>query len=168
MYVSQLSAQKTNTHTWHNTLETLNKLAGQDWEDIGYNRFPDTAESKVREYVWLLYRQAAGLSIRFTTDADSFQIRYEVDGNIAMNYMPGIGVSEIDLYGKTAVGNWLRHRRKAALKIPRNSNTKQKTAQKETGNISCIFPYTTIVKTQKWAFQKGAALDFSRNIKINS
>ena len=85
-----------------------------------------------------------------------------------MNYMPGIGVSEIDLYGKTAVGNWLRHRRKAALKIPRNSNTKQKTAQNETGNIGCIFPYTTIVKTQKWAFQKGAALDFSRNIKINS
>jgi len=110
LWISHSSAQETNPYIWHNPLETLNKIEGQGWQDIGYNRLPSTAESEVREPVWSLSRHAAGLSIRFTTDADSLQIEYEVDGNIAMNHMPATGVSGVDLYGKDAAGRWLWYR----------------------------------------------------------
>lgn len=112
LWAPQSSAQETDKYLWHNPLNSIDKIEGQGWSDIGYNRLPDTAKSEVRGPVWSLSRNAAGLSIRFTTDADSLQIVYEVDGNMAMNHMPATGVSGVDLYGKNATGNWLWYRGK--------------------------------------------------------
>lgn len=107
-WIASTSAQK--TYTWHNPLEHLNIIEGQGWSDIGYARLPDKAEGVVRNPVWSLSRHAAGLSIRFSSDADSLQIEYEVDGDHAMNHMPTTGVSGIDLYGKDSEGKWLWYR----------------------------------------------------------
>ncbi|TMM59009.1 hydrolase [Maribacter algarum] len=105
-----ISAQETNDYSWHNPLESLDQIDGQGWSDIGYNRLPDAAENVVRKPVWSLSRHAAGLAIRFKTDADSLQIEYEVDGNHAMNHMPATGVSGVDLYGKNEANEWLWYR----------------------------------------------------------
>jgi len=108
--ISLLLAQETIDYTWHNPLDSLDKIEGQGWSNIGYNRLPDKAEGVVRSPVWSLSRHAAGLSIRFKTDADSLQIEYEVDGNHAMNHMPATGVSGVDLYGKSEADEWLWYR----------------------------------------------------------
>ncbi len=105
-----VSAQETNNYSWYNPLESLDQIDGQGWSNIGYNRLPDKAEKTVRNKVWSLSRHAAGLSIRFQTNADSLQIEYEVNGKIAMNHMPATGVSGVDLYGKNEAGEWLWYR----------------------------------------------------------
>ena len=110
LLVFNTSAQEAKDYTWHNPLKSLDKIDGQGWSDIEYNRLPTKAENSVRKPVWRLSRHAAGLSIRFKTDADSLQIEYEVDGNIAMNHMPATGVSGVDLYGKDNNGKWLWYR----------------------------------------------------------
>lgn len=107
-----VSAQETKDYVWFDPLEQFGRIEGQGWSDIGFNRLPAKAENTVREAVWSLSRHAAGLSIRFTTDAESLQITYEVDGNYAMNHMPATGVSGIDLYGKDESGQWLWYRGK--------------------------------------------------------
>jgi len=108
--VSVIAAQKTSKHTWHDPLKDLNRVEGQGWSDMGYNRLPYPAENLVRNPVWSLSRHAAGLSIRFKTDADSLHIEYEVDGNHAMSHMPATGVSGVDLYGKNEASEWRWYR----------------------------------------------------------
>lgn len=107
--------QKEKDYVWHNPLETMDKIEGQGWSNIGYNRLPNKAEGVVRYPVWSLSRHAAGLSIRFKTNADSLLIEYEVDGDIAMHHMPATGVSGLDLYGKNSENKWLWYRGKYAF-----------------------------------------------------
>ena len=105
-----MSAQESNVFSWHSPFYSLNKIEGQGWSDIGYARLPEKTESIVRDAVWELSRHTAGLSIRFETDANSLQIEYGVDGDVAMNHMPATGVSGVDLYGKNKGGEWLWYR----------------------------------------------------------
>lgn len=106
-------AQKQDGYIWYEPLESINRLEGQGWGNMGYNRLPDKAEKIVRDQVWRLSKNTAGLGIRFETDADSICVRYQVEGNLAMNHMPATGVSGVDMYVK-AKGSWLwvRGRRK--------------------------------------------------------
>lgn len=74
----------------------------QAWNEDGgnYNRLPLRAKGKVREAVWNLSRESAGLSIRFRTDSERIQVRYQVTGEYNMPHMPSTGVSGVDLYAK--------------------------------------------------------------------
>ena len=86
-------------------------IEGRGWLNEGksiYHRFPKKAEVTVREDVWNLSKQSAGLSIRFWSNADSIKIKYRLKGSISMNHMPATGVSGLDLYSKTYDGEWLR------------------------------------------------------------
>ena len=59
------------------------------------------AENLVRNDVWYLSKNAAGLLIKFTSNATNIKIRYKVkDDNYAMSHMPATAVSGIDLYSK--------------------------------------------------------------------
>lgn len=107
-----LSAQEMGDYRWFDPLDRLDRIEGQGWPDMGYHRLPKPAEKQVRKAAWSLSRHAAGLSIHFTTDADSLQVVYEVDGSLAMNHMPTTGVSGVDLYGQGADGKWLWYRGK--------------------------------------------------------
>lgn len=111
--VMAVSAQKQDSYIWYNPLESINRLEGQGWENMGYNRLPDKAEKIVRDQVWQLSKNSAGLGVRFETNADSISVSYQVEGNLAMNHMPATGVSGVDMYVK-AKGTWLwvRGRRK--------------------------------------------------------
>ncbi len=88
-------------------------LEGQGWKDVKdpFDRLPAKAEGKVRDAVWNLSRQSAGLCVRFVTDATTIQGRWTLTGqNLAMPHMPATGVSGLDLYVRNKEGDrwqWL-------------------------------------------------------------
>lgn len=69
-----------------------------------YFRLPDRAKGNVREPVWNLSRQSAGLSISFYSNASEIKVRYKVNGGFAMPHMPATGVSGVDLYAQDING----------------------------------------------------------------
>ena len=106
LYSLTVESQAIAGYKWQDPSESITRFDGQGWENMGYSRLPDTAENVVRDAVWSLSRQAAGISLRFETNADSIAITYQVVGNLAMPHMPATGVSGIDLYVKNE-NDWL-------------------------------------------------------------
>ena len=104
-------SQKTIEYkTWNPANDTMQVLEGQAWphevKDF-YDRLPAKAEQSVREAVWKLSKNSAGLQMRFQTNASEIIIKYQVTGALQMPHMPATGVSGVDLYSKTIDGNWL-------------------------------------------------------------
>ena len=84
-------------------------IEGQGWSDVAapYDRLPARAEGVVRDAVWGLSRQSAGLCARFETDATSLHARWTLtSATLAMPHMPATGVSGLDLYARTDEGGW--------------------------------------------------------------
>ncbi len=73
-------------------------VEGKGWSDTAqfYDRLPARAQQKVTKSVWNLSHHAAGLYVRFVTDAK--QIWAIWDGGGAMMHMAATGVSGLDLY----------------------------------------------------------------------
>ena len=69
-----------------------------------YVRLPDRAKDIVREPVWNLSRNSAGLSLSFYSNAPEIKVRYTVKGSHSMPHMPSTGVSGLDLYALDANG----------------------------------------------------------------
>jgi len=95
---------------WNPTQDHLPVIEGQAWFselEQPYDRLPVKAKEKVRKPVWNLSKHAAGLMIRFRSNAEKIQVRYGVSGNHAMNHMPATGVSGVDLYAIDSDGKWL-------------------------------------------------------------
>src|SRR5664279_1958866 len=96
--------------TWNPANDTMQVLEGQAWphevKDF-YDRLPARAEKSVRDAVWNLSKNSAGLQMRFQTNATEIIIKYQVTGSLQMPHMPATGVSGIDLYSKTIDGSWL-------------------------------------------------------------
>ena len=99
-------AQESVDYKWHEPTKSVKQFTGQGWENIGFNRLPDKAENTVREAVWNLSRDAAGLGMHFKTDSKKVVVEYQVSGNLAMDHMPTTGVSGVDMYVKTE-NEWL-------------------------------------------------------------
>jgi hypothetical protein len=88
----------------------LNRLdvEGQGWNETKapFDRLPARAEGVVRDPIWQLSRQSAGLCARFVTDATTVKARWTLTSeNLAMPHMPATGVSGLDLYVKFD-GRW--------------------------------------------------------------
>jgi len=73
-------------------------VEGRGWTDTEgyYDRFPARAKGVVREPVWELSHDCAGLLLRFRTDADSLLVDW--DGGGGMPHFAPTGVSGLDLY----------------------------------------------------------------------
>ncbi len=95
---------------WDPAKNAFPVIEGQAWagetEDF-YDRLPARAKANVRKPVWDLSKDAAGLVIRFRSNADHFVIRYGVSGTMAYPHMPATGVSGIDLYARDSEGRWM-------------------------------------------------------------
>ena len=65
-----------------------------------YARLPQDSKELVREPVWYLGTNSAGMYVEFETSADSIQVRYRVKHALNMPHMPTIGVSGVDLYAQ--------------------------------------------------------------------
>jgi len=104
------SAQNaTNTKWWNPATHEFGVVEGQLWGgevESPYDRLPLRAKDKVRSPVWGLSKHAAGLMIRFRSNASEIKVRYQVSGNHAMPHMPATGVSGVDLYAIDSDGQW--------------------------------------------------------------
>ena len=68
-----------------------------------YDRLPSRAEGVVRDKVWELSRESAGMVVRLLTDSPELHVRYRLTSDrLDMGHMPATGVSGIDLYGMAA------------------------------------------------------------------
>lgn len=102
----QLSAQ---LKWWNPAVHEFPVVEGQLWSDEvenAYDRLPLRAKDQVRTPVWNLSKHAAGLLIRFRSNASAIEVRYQVSGNHAMPHMPATGVSGVDLYAVDSDGKW--------------------------------------------------------------
>ncbi len=78
-------------------------LEGQGFTNLAhpYDRLPADAEGVVRDAVWTLGHDSAGLALRFWTDATAISVRWTLRSeDLQMHHMPATGVSGIDLYGR--------------------------------------------------------------------
>lgn len=94
---------------WHDVKEW--GVEGRGWpaEDMGrfYARLPAKAQGIVRDPVWSLSQDSAGLTTRFQTDSGVIHVRYTLSNSrIGMPHMPATGVSGIDLYGLDPERQW--------------------------------------------------------------
>lgn len=71
-----------------------------------YARLPDRAKEVVRQPLWDLSRNSAGLAVYFYSNAPQITVRYKVAGGYSMPHMPATGVSGVDMYGIDSNGLW--------------------------------------------------------------
>lgn len=87
---------------WTDAIDLL--IEGQAWsgDDLAhpYHRLPARAQGAVREAVWDLGRQSAGLSVRFVTDSPQVSVEWTVTHEFRMDHMTNMGISGVDLYAR--------------------------------------------------------------------
>lgn len=110
IFISHIGSAQTTAFTWWNPANnSFPVLEGQAWPNEAkskYDRLPARAEKIVREQVWNLSTQTAGLMIRFRANSGEIRIRYAVGGKQALPHMPATGVSGVDLYAVSNDGVW--------------------------------------------------------------
>ena len=95
---------------WSN-IQTLG-VEGRGWTNTKsfYDRLPAKAQGLVRQPVWDLSRDSAGMCVRFVTDATTIHARWALTESwLYLANMTAIGKSGLDLYVKTdskANGGW--------------------------------------------------------------
>ena len=70
-----------------------------------YDRLPLAYKEIVREAVWDLSKNSAGMSIRFYSNSSSLSVKWTVLNNLKMNHMAETGIKGIDLYFNNE-GDW--------------------------------------------------------------
>ncbi|HOX38594.1 MAG TPA: SGNH/GDSL hydrolase family protein [Candidatus Brocadiia bacterium] len=84
-------------------------VEGKGWDDTEryYDRFPARAKGRIRDVVWSISRNSAGMCARFSTNAKAISGHWILlSSNLAMPHMPATGVSGLDLYAKDKAGCW--------------------------------------------------------------
>jgi len=101
-YLTNSFGQVKENIIWHNPASSpVDMIEGKAWnEDIDsiFSRLPHRAKDVVREEVWSISKNSAGLVIRFKTNSSKIIIKYQVEGELYMSLMPATGVSGVDLY----------------------------------------------------------------------
>ena len=92
-------------------------VEGQAWPQElagSYGRWPERLRSEIRDGVWKLSCQSAGLSVRFRSNASPIRVRYRLtrDQQRAMDHMPATGVSGLDLYALNRHGEEIHVKRR--------------------------------------------------------
>ena len=88
----------TSAQDWHDALDI--GLTGQFWKDLDhpYDRLPAKAKGVVRDPVWRLGTNTAGLSVIFETNSESIHVKWTVRYGNSMWHMTNCGVRGVDLY----------------------------------------------------------------------
>lgn len=71
-----------------------------------YSRLPDSLSTQVRESLWNMGQNSAGLSIRFTTNATDIYARWSSLNQTKMNHMNPVGIRGMDLYVLNDDNTW--------------------------------------------------------------
>ena len=70
-----------------------------------FQRLPQKYKKTVREKVWDLSENSAGVSILFSSDTANLSVKWSVKHDLSMNHMTDAGIKGIDLYTKRN-NNW--------------------------------------------------------------
>ena len=70
-----------------------------------YDRLPITYKDKVREPVWNLSKNSAGIAVRFLSNSSKIKVKWSVLNDNKMNHMAESGIKGVDLYFKN-MGQW--------------------------------------------------------------
>ena len=65
-----------------------------------FQRLPQKYKKTVREEVWDLSENSAGVSILFSSDTVNLSVKWSVKHNLRMNHMTDAGIKGVDLYTK--------------------------------------------------------------------
>ena len=108
-------------------------IEGKGWNATQqfYDRLPAKADGVVREPVWNLSKDSAGISVRFVTDATEVWARWALrKEKLALPHMPASGVSGVDLYVRhKGKWRWLGAARPAMSRTNENRLTSGMTPQ---------------------------------------
>jgi len=84
-------------------------VEGRGWQETEspFDRLPVRAKGQVPDVVWGLSRMAAGVTVRFETDAPELRARWELESeNLHSTHCPLLAHSGLDLYARTERGTW--------------------------------------------------------------
>jgi len=70
-----------------------------------YDRLPLSYKEKVRQPVWDLSKNSAGISVRFLSNSTLVKVKWQLLNDSKMNHMAETGIKGIDLYCKVN-GHW--------------------------------------------------------------
>ena len=94
-------------HEWYDVKDM--GVEGKGWTEMKsyYDRLPAKAEGVVRDVVWQLSRQPAGLCASFETDATQIRARWELESaGLTHPRSPQVAFSGLDLYAMDPAGRW--------------------------------------------------------------
>lgn len=100
------NAIKTSDLIWHDAsvLPVHGTLAPD--ASKAYSRLPDSLETVVRQGLWSLGKNSAGLHIRFRSDASAIGMKWVALNKFNMNHMTAAGIRGLDLYALDDDGKW--------------------------------------------------------------
>lgn len=118
VFSGTLIAQEPALRWWDPAQHEFEVKEGQAWPNetqSPYDRLPTRAKGQVRDQVYNLGTQSAGLMIRFRSNATNISVRYSTTKSdklkeskiFGMNHMPATGVSGVDLYAIDSDGKEL-------------------------------------------------------------
>lgn len=91
---------------WENVPEEIVQGRLEPQGTASFQRFPQELQKEVREPVWQLSRNSAGLYIDFESDASDIIVEYDVEDQFSFPHMPATGVSGLDLYAMEENSGW--------------------------------------------------------------
>lgn len=71
-----------------------------------YTRLPDSLKGRIREDLWNLGQNSAGIYIRFRSDSRNIGLRWHSRNKFNMNHMTPTGIRGLDLYAMTPDSGW--------------------------------------------------------------
>lgn len=71
-----------------------------------YSRLPDSLKGKVRDDLWALGQNSAGMALRFRSDASQIKLKWHSLNKFNMNHMTPAGIRGLDLYVLTPDSGW--------------------------------------------------------------
>lgn len=93
--------------TWYDARNIGVEGKGYSDTEGYYDRLPGRAHGLVRQVVWDLSRQSAGMCVHFATDSASIHVRWTLRlSRLAMPHMAATGISGVDLYALDDAGRW--------------------------------------------------------------
>lgn len=104
------TAQKAKDLRYYNVKELVKEgkahIVNQaDYGTGFYTRLPQQMEGKVRQAVWDLGQNSAGIAVVFCTDSKTVGAKWTLLNNFSMAHMPGTGIRGLDLYSRID-GRW--------------------------------------------------------------
>lgn len=79
---------------------------GFDNSELAFSRLPADMKSSIREEVWNLGLNSAGIAIRFSSNAKVLKARWTLLNNLRMSHMAPTGICGLDLYVLNGKGRW--------------------------------------------------------------